>query len=158
MPAAGAIEPTAHRAGYQPDRTQVRAVHRLGLVMALVTLLQIVPAVRHVSFVGAPLWAQLLLVMSGLQLAYVVWTVTMPDWSTVLTSMLVYAAVAAVFGGVLVAGLLTSPGQEMIFGLGELRWPAIGWSAVLMLLALLAAGGCGRLGLAWHRSYWAAAR
>lgn len=152
--------------GYRPDRDKLASVYRLGLTLSLITLLEILPALWHalhpsapyITLSGAPAWAQVVLMLCLLQMVYIVWMVSLPDWSTVWILMLIYGAVSAVYGFAFAVSLLTPRTQEMLLGLDIVRRPTPWWCAAMVLLTFLAAFLCGRTSSRWHRNYQATAR
>ncbi|MCE9554435.1 MAG: hypothetical protein K8T91_13790 [Planctomycetes bacterium] len=151
--------------GYRPDHDTLLSVYRLGLTLSIITLFQILPALWHALYPsapyftlsGAPAWAQIVLMLCLLQVVYIVWMVSLPDWCTVWILMLIYGAVSAVYGFAFAASLLTPRTEEMLLGLDIVRRPTPWWCAGMVLLTFLAAFLCGRTSSRWHRTYLARA-
>ncbi|MCE9551999.1 MAG: hypothetical protein K8T91_01290 [Planctomycetes bacterium] len=152
--------------GYRPDRYKLASVYWLGLALLIITLIEIIPAAAHaivpgapyLTLSGAPAWAQAVLVLCLLQLVYIVWMVSLPDWSTVWILMLIYGAVAAAYGFVFAVSLMTPREEEMMLGLDAVRRLTPLWCAAMVLLTFLAAFLCGRTSSRWHRAYVAMVR
>jgi len=92
-------------------------------------------------------------VLCLLQMIYVMWMVSLPDWSTVWVLMLIYGAVSAAYGFVLAVSLMTPREEELMLGLEAVRRLTPLWCAAMLLLSFLAAFLCGRTSSRWHRSY-----
>jgi hypothetical protein len=156
-------QPRSKAQGYLPDRQKRAAAYWLGLTLLGVTLVEMIPAMIHsvrtefpfLTLSGAPTWAQAVLALCLLQLVYILWMVTLPDWSTVWTMMLVYGAVSGVYGFGLAISLLTPRDQELMLQLEAVRRLTPLWCGAMVLLAFLAAFLCGRAGARWHRAYLA---
>lgn len=152
--------------GYRPDRHKLTSVYWLGLTLSIITLVEILPAfwqallpsAPYATLSGAPAWAQVVLVLCLLQVVYIVWMVSLPDWSTVWILMLVYGALSAAYGFAFAVSLLTPRDQEMMLGLDAVRRLTPWWSAAMVLLTFLAAFLCGRTSSRWHRTYVTMAR
>jgi hypothetical protein len=147
--------------GYRPDRYKLASVYWLGLALLLITLVEMIPAVVHgihssppfFTIAGSPAWAQAVLVLCLLQLVYVAWMVSLPDWSTVWSLMAVYGLVAAAYGYVLAVSLMTPRDQDLMLGLDAVRRLTPLWCSAMVLLTFLAAFLCGRTSSRWHRAY-----
>jgi hypothetical protein len=127
-------------------------VYLLGAGLAAVVVFSVVPALKHLNLAVAPDWARLALLVAGLQLVYVAWMVTLPDWSTVWIGMLVFAAVAALYGMGMALALATPADRPIILGLTDVRQSAAGWCAAVVLLSSLMTFFCGRISSRWRRA------
>ena len=78
----------------RPNAAHVITVYWLGLSPLAHGVTELVPACRSFGLSGRPTWARLLVVLSAVQMVYVLWMVSLPDFSTVWVVMLVYAAAA----------------------------------------------------------------
>jgi hypothetical protein len=149
--------------GYLPDRHKLEGTYWLGAMLLVVTWVEMIPAISQsvqaefpfLAISAAPAWAQVVLAIGLLQLVYIVWMVTLPDWSTVWTMMLVYGAVSAAYGFALAATLLTPRDQELMLQLELVRRLTPLWCGAMVLLTFLAAFLCGRTSTRWHRAYLA---
>jgi len=147
--------------GYLPDRYKLASVYWLGLALLAITIVEMIPAILHsihpsipfFTVSGAPAWAQAILVLCLLQLVYVAWMVSLPDWSTVWTMMTIYGLVAAAYGYVLAVSMLTPRHEELMLGLDAVRRLTPLWCSAMVLLTFLAAFLCGRTSTRWHRAY-----
>ena len=139
---------------YRPDRGKVQTVQLLAVGLALAALFAAAPAVRYWNLAAAPDWARLVLAMSAMQLIYIVWMVSIPDWSTVWVGMLVFALVATVYGAGLAVFMYTPADAPLVLELGEAaRYSAAGWCAAVVLLTTMMTFVCGRVSATWRRSY-----
>ncbi|MFP6694842.1 MAG: hypothetical protein VB875_17595 [Pirellulales bacterium] len=142
--------------GYRPDIGKVTTVRWLALFLAVIAILGAIPAFidKHHFYI----WAHAILFISVLQLLYVFWMFTMPDWSTVWVLMLVFAVTAAVYGFGLAMTFLMPIQSALPFELQPVRESAPIWCAVMLLFTFLGAFLCGRYSFRWYRAYVLAAR
>ena len=137
------------------------SVYKLGLALLLITFVESIPALSqfvqssapYVTVSSAPSWAHVVLLLCVLQSFYIVWLVTLPDWSTVWTMMIVYGAASAIYGFAFAVSLLTPRDQELMLHLDTVRRLTPLWTAAMVLLTFLAAFLCGRTSTRWHRAY-----
>jgi hypothetical protein len=87
------------------------------------------------------------------ELAYVVWMVTVPDWSTVWTAMIVFASVAAVYGAALALTVMTPRTTAMLFDLDENRDAARLWCASVVVVTSLMTYVTGTIGYKWRKAH-----
>jgi hypothetical protein len=112
-------------------------------------LLALVPALWHLNLAAAPAWARLLLLGSLLELAFVGWMTLVPDRASVWVLMIVMAIAATAYGAVASIALVISADADLPLDLGDVRWPAFWWSALMMALATAAAYHCGHIAQRW---------
>jgi hypothetical protein len=139
--------------GYEPEPAWVQTVYFLGVGMLMVTLFCAIPAMRHLNLAAAPGWARLVLLLCALQLVYIAWIVTLPDWSTVWVGMLVFALVAAIYGMGMAIAMATPLDQPLPWGMNDVRYTAAGWCMAVVLLAGLMTYFCGRISFRWRRAF-----
>jgi hypothetical protein len=150
--------PTIHASsteseGYEPEPAWVQTVYYLGVGMLVVTLFCAAPALRHLNLATAPGWARLVLLLCALQLVYIAWIVTLPDWSTVWVGMLVFALLAAIYGMGMAVAMATPLDRPLPLGMNEVRYTAAGWCMAVVLLAGLMTYFCGRISFRWRRAF-----
>lgn len=138
--------------GYQPDADKCSTVYYLAAAMAALSLYCIAPAVSHLNLGAAPNWARVVVLLSLLQLAYAVWLASIPDWSTLRSSMVIFTVVAALYGLTMTVALSTPAENPLPLDLTEVRRQAVLWCAGVVLLASLLAYGCGRAAWRWRRT------
>jgi hypothetical protein len=138
---------------YQPDRYKIITLRWLAALLCCIALLSASPAVPYYSLAGAPSWAILVLVIAALQIIYIAWMVTLPDWSSVRVLMLVFAFSAAVYGCALAMVLVAEPTPDMPLHLYSVHRLAMPWCAAMVLLAFLGSYLCGRFSHGWYRGY-----
>ncbi len=143
--------------GYQPDPGKVTSIRWLGLALAALAIIGAAPAHDHLAFIGAPSWAQGILLLTTLQLFYIVWMVTLPDWSTAWVLMIVYASIAALYGFTLAVTSFTPVDRAMILDLTEVRRTAPAWCGAMLLFTFLGSFLCGRFSARWHKAFVLAA-
>ena len=150
-------------------------VYQLCVALATVALLSVWPALDQLSahlraVNGQPLdrWVALVLVIGIVQLAYVVYLVQLPDWSTVWMATLTHAAIT--FGYALILGVSCADalgwstlgaqeyGLASYLGFADEMYSrrAIPWSATMLCLFGLLTYGCGRTALCWTKRFQAA--
>ncbi len=138
---------------YMPDPDKVQTVRMLAIGLALTALFTAGPVVWHVNLLTAPDWARLLLLFAALQLAYVGWMASLPDWATVWVAMLINALIATLHGAALAIFLYTPVDAPLGLGLtGVVRRTAAGWCLAVVLITTLMAFACGRVCAQWRRA------
>jgi hypothetical protein len=138
--------------GYQPDADKCNTVYYLAAAMAALSLYCITPAMTHLNLGAAPNWARIVVLLSLLQLAYAAWLASIPDWSTLRSSMIIFTVVAALYGLTMTVALSTPAENPLPLELTEVRRQAVLWCAGVVLLASLLAYGCGRAAWRWRRA------
>ncbi|HEX4000974.1 MAG TPA: hypothetical protein VHX65_20685 [Pirellulales bacterium] len=121
-------------------------VYRIAAAMALVTLLSMWPALHSPKYwdLGiAPGWARGVLLIAILQLAYVAWLVSIPDWASLWGTMFVMAIVATLYGTAAAMTLATPMERDPPLGLQPIRGVAPAWCFSIMLLTISVAYACG---------------
>ena len=136
---------------YRPDRGHIETVRWLAFFLGLVTVFSVTPAVVHLNLATAPGWARVALALAALQVAYIVWMLVTPDWSTVWVVMLVFALVAALYALVTAIVLVTPLDRPVPLELGDIRATAVRWCGAVLMATTLATYLCGRAGARWRR-------
>lgn len=139
----------AARAG----KGQTQTVYLLATGLAAVVIISSVPAVPHWNLAAAPGWARAIWLLAAVQLAYVVWMVALPDWSTVWVGMWLFAVSAAVYAMIFVVVAFTERGRPIMLSLEDVRSNATGWCAIMVLLMSLMSYVSGRVSMAWRRAF-----
>ena len=145
------------------DGARVTAARCWGISTILAACFGLTPAVVHlVRYFGHPeatvvdvgAWVYVLLLASGIQVAYAVYVLHLPDWSAVWVAALVslfLAASYAMFAGV---ALLSNEQSRIILGLGlnEVRGRKLaGWCLVMLIITGLLAYVGGQMSVRWQR-------
>jgi hypothetical protein len=144
--------PDQRHMGYRFDSDKRWTVYYLAVAMAALSLFSMIPALPHWNLAAAPAWARAVWLLSLLQLAYVVWVASIPDWATLWSSMIVYTVVAALYGLTMMVALTTPVVDIVPLDLTDLRRQAVLWCLVVVLLACLLAYFCGRAAWRWRRT------
>jgi hypothetical protein len=144
--------------GYRPELPRVHAVYLLTVGIVLMTGFQLVPAFSHWNPSTAPGWVRWLLMLSVVQLAYAIWMVSFPDWSTVRVTMFALAAVATLYGVALGIATVTPPERSLPFDLNDVRDQVRLWCGAVLLLLGLLIYICGRIAFRWRKAYWTVTR
>lgn len=143
-------------------------VYQLGMwvlaaaaVSAIPALLDIVAQVRQDEPAGISRWALAVLLASGLQAAYAVYLLQLPDWGTAWVVSFVMLAFAAGYAALLGALTLASQQSQLVQAL-ELGETLSGGGAAIWCLAMLGtyallAYFSGRVSFRWRRVYWRSA-
>lgn len=153
--------PVADSLAARAGKGKLQTVYLLAAALAIVVICSIIPVLAkgHLNVVAAPGWARAVLLVGALQLAYIVWLVALPDWSTVWVGMLLFALVAAAYGMFWMIIVFTAPGEQMILSLHDLpRSQAGGWCASVVLVTGLMSYFCGRISANWRRDFELARR
>lgn len=162
-PAAGDIPLTPidlpqpdHRSAaniYRADADKLQTVRLLVIGLAITALFTAGPIIWHRNLLTAPDWVRFVVFLSILQLAYVAWLATMPDWVSVWVAMLVNALIATLYGAALAIFLYTPSDSPLAFGLNEVsRRTAAGWCLCVVLITSMMGLVCGRVCAAWRRA------
>ena len=108
-------EPQFRGVEYSRDRRWT--IYYLGIALAAVALLSIYPAIMEViahfraeDSPGIKLWASLVLLVGGVQLAYVIYLMQLPDWGTTKAMTIITALMATVYAAGL--GIVMMAGEE----------------------------------------------
>jgi hypothetical protein len=138
---------------YLPDKDKVQTVRLLAIGLALAALFTAGPVGLHRNLLAAPDWVRLVLLISIVQLAYVAWMASLPDWVSVWVAMLVNALVATLYGAALAIFLYTPVDSPLGLGLSEVpRRTAAGWCLCVLLITTMMTFVCGRVCAAWRRA------
>lgn len=140
---------------YRLDRGKLQTVRLLALLLIGVAFLNVLPVgwLGEFDLEQAPGWARVAALLAVIQLVYVLWMVTTPDWSSVWVVTTVLAVVAALYAMATGIVLATPLDRPMPLGLGEYRRGAPRWCGAVLLFTLLATYLCGRIAARWRRSF-----
>lgn len=119
-------------------------------------VLDIVDHFRAEDSPGIANWAFVLIAAAGLQAAYAVYAMQLPDWSTVWVTSLFALVLATLYAMVLAIAMLAGADSELIQSLDladKIQGnKAAGWSFILASLSSLLAYFGGRLSVRWHQT------
>ncbi|MCO6456570.1 MAG: hypothetical protein J5I93_14830, partial [Pirellulaceae bacterium] len=161
---AAVSEAEPPRAGYEHDPSKLATAYYLGAATAGVALLGIVPAIFEIAdhfqhlddSPGIARWTWLLLVLGCVQLAYALYVVQLPDWSSVWVVALACLGLAAAYAMVLGAVLLSTADngfiQFMHLHLVPRRQTSR-WCFMMLSLTSLLTYFAGRAAVRWHHTY-----
>jgi hypothetical protein len=137
----------------RPTPRQLEVVYWLACLLPFAAVFCAAPAVPHMQFAGAPAWAQALVCMACLQLAYAAWLAMVPDWSTVRVGMYLLGAVAIL--DLLCAVILSSlPESPLVsLGLAGMRATASAWCILSAVVSGMVSAAC-----RWIAHRWRAGR
>ena len=139
--------------GYRPEPRRRLQAYAVGLGLTLLSLMQLWPLRNHTDLALLPGWGRAVLVIAMLELAYVAWIVTVPDWSTLWIAMFAFGTVATAYGVALGVTVMTPRGSSMWLDLDELRDSARGWCTAMVILTVLLTYACGLLATRWRKAY-----
>jgi hypothetical protein len=150
--------------GYQAEPSRRSTVYQLAAAMILASLFSLTPAVldvaehfRTIDSPGVSRWVFLLLLASIVQIAYAVYLVQMPDWSTVWVVSLVTLALAMVYAMLVGVLMLSGAQSELVQLLGledQLSGNrAAGWCTIMLSLSCLLAYATGQVSVRWYHAY-----
>jgi hypothetical protein len=138
----------------RPDPGKMQTVQLLALALAAVALFNAGPAVvKHANLFIAPDWARLALLLACLQLVYVAWMASIPDWSTVFVGMLVFASVCALYAVAMAVVMFTPLDTPLPLGLSNVRQSAAGWCFAVLAMNGMMTYACGRVAGKWRRAH-----
>lgn len=158
-----ATEPPAGPRAYEAETPRRHTVYQLAAGLLLAALFSILPALadvrEHLQTLDSPgvaPWAVLLLMAGGLQIAYAIYLVQIPDWSTVWVVSLVCLILATVYAMFLGVFLMADEHSQFIRWMGLVD-PlsgdrAVGWCVIMLCLSCLLAYALGRYSVRWHRA------
>ena len=154
-------EPERPTQGIRHKPSRRRTVYYLGLALALTAVFSVVPAVldvvahfRAFDSPGIQRWAQLLLLIGVLELAYAVYLVQLPDWSTVWVVAVFGVLVSCLFAvGI---GVSMFPGRQSeivaFLDIADKQSQAAAWCVCAMSITLLVTYFLGRCSLRWRKT------
>lgn len=137
---------------HPPDRRHVKTVNRLAIALLVAALAGALPAIGYLDLGDAPGWARGALVIATIQVAYIAWMAATPDWVSVRVVMLVFAVVAAIYGGVGAMVISTPMTRLLPLTLDPVRRAAPEWCGVMLLITGLCAYLCGHISALWRRA------
>jgi hypothetical protein len=119
--------------------------------------MEIVRHVRDPLSPGIENWTYVVLLVCGIQLAYALYLVQLPDWSSVWVTMIVTSIVATFYAVGMGMSLMAQADNEVIAMLGLTQWHAGGylslWCFLLTLLTALLSYAMVRTSLKWHKLF-----
>ncbi len=150
--------------GYQHDAGKLASVVYLAVAVGVVALLGMLPAALeiadHFRFIddspGIARWAWLLILLGTIQLAYAVYLVQLPDWSSVWVVALMWLVVATLYAMLLGIVLLSSADNGVLQWLDldqVTRAKSARWCFMMLSLNSLLTYMAGRTSVRWHRAY-----
>lgn len=152
--------PDAIELAYRANPQQVETTYWLAVVLLFVIVFSAAPALGYMRLDQAPRWAQAMLLIAGVQLAYSIWLVIVPDWSTVRIGLWLFGVSAVLYAAGLGLFAMAADGR-LPLGLTAARPSAAGWCGANALVLGLLSYACGQVGSTWRRSdfvAWSASR
>jgi hypothetical protein len=155
--------------GVEHDWLQRWPVYQLGLGVIVVAAVSAIPALldllrfaRQTDAMGMSRWALALLLAAGLQIAYALYLMQLPDWGTAWVISIVMLVLATIYAALLGALTLAKPQSQFIqvLELGD-KLPghqAAIWCLMMLVLSAALAYFSGRISFRWRRAYWRWAR
>ncbi|HEX3659222.1 MAG TPA: hypothetical protein VHV55_25765 [Pirellulales bacterium] len=143
-------EPDEMTRVFRPDETRLQMMYLLGGALMLVALLSSWPALTHFRRHDAAPWVAAVLLMSVANLVYVVWLLSLADWSTLRVGMALCAVCAATYACGLAIVMGTPASGSIALGLDEVRADAGSWCALQMGLLGGVCYGFGRQASSWR--------
>ena len=149
--------------GVEPTSAEVANANRLGICTLLAAWFGAIPAIVHLvhqlgdtGAPGIPIWVHAVFLIAGIESAYALYVVQLPDWSTVRVvglAALVLAAAYALFAGV---SVLADEQNRLVrwFGLADRVYghTVTGWCLVMLTVNGLLAYCAGQWSLRWQRT------
>jgi len=153
--AAPGDQPQAvERAIYRADAGNISSARALALLLGAIVIFSLIPAVQTVgiNLEFAPGWARAVFLLAGLQLAFLLWMVATPDFSSAWVAMLLFAAVAALYA-LISAMVLAAPADKPLpLGLGEVRNSAGQWCGAVAALMIIGTYAAGQVSTRWEQA------
>jgi hypothetical protein len=138
------------RRGYRAEPILEQSVRWLGAVLAGIAILSTIPIGWHIFDAPLPGWVWGVVVLAAVELAYVVWMTSLPDWSTVWVVTWVFAATCAMYALVLALAMFASQLESLPLALDTVRPRMAAWSAAVMILQGVGAYLAGRYSVRWR--------
>ena len=145
--ASGELVGQSYRASPQQSET----AYWLAAVLLFVIVFTSAPALGHLQLDAAPRWAQAMLLVAGLQLAYAAWLAIVPDWSTVSVGAWMFAASAVLYAAACGWFGMAGGARTALEYAGQ-RGSAAGWCGVSAVVLALMSYACGQVGGNWRRA------
>lgn len=129
----------------------------MAVTYAAFSLLTMTPAAYYFDHGATPGWAQVVLLVSLLQLAYALWLALVPDWSSLWVASLSLSLVATLYATGVAITATARPDSKLLLDLAELlrtqgSKPAL-WCLTIVLLASLLAYLAGLTSYRWHKAH-----
>jgi len=146
-----------------PDRTHQLAIYQLAAALVAAALFSVAPAIWDiVEYVQIPesqfvaRWALVLLLLGAVQIAYTIYLLQLPDWTSVWVITVYLLFLAALYAAVLGLVLISSD-SGLVVGALQLADKLAGGKAVLWCLCMVGistilAFFAGRLSARWHKT------
>ena len=136
---------------YRANPQQIETAYWLAVVLLFVIVFSAAPALGYLRLDQAPAWAQAMLLVAGMQLAYSIWLVIVPDWSTIRVGLWLFGASAVLYAAG--AALFAMAGAGPLpLDLAAPRSSAAGWCGANSLALGLLSYACGQVGATWRRA------
>lgn len=132
----------------RPTARQLEVVYWLACSLPFAAAFCAAPALPHLYFSGAPLWAQWMLVTAMLELAYAAWLGLLPDRSTVCVGMYLMTATAT---GYLIAFVVICFSSETQLAALDMsgRLGAAAWCLLALVISATTSAACGWVVRQW---------
>ena len=148
---------SAGHAARHAVRWLVAGIASVALFSALPLLISVWESQGEEATVYLERWALGILLVGLLQLAYIVYLIQVPDWSSVWVVSLVTLLIAAVYAGLMGVRLLASSGNQVMkfLELDGNRFTSgqeAGWCLIMLLLTGALSYAAGRFATRWHRA------
>jgi hypothetical protein len=138
------------RRGYRAEPILEQSVRWLGGVLAGIAMMSTIPIGWHIFDAPLPGWVWGVVLLAAVELAYVLWMISLPDWSTVWVVTWVFAASCAVYALVLAVALFAPRGDALPLALDTIRPRMAAWSAAVSILQGVGAYLAGRYSVRWR--------
>ena len=140
--------------GYRAERSRVLTVYWLALGLVALVIFQMAPVFMRLNPATAPNWARWVMMLALVQLAFIAWMASLPDWSTVRVTMFALAGVATLYCVALGMAVITPSTTPLMLDLDDVRDKVRLWCEAVLLLVCLMTYICGRVGFRWKKAYW----
>ncbi len=152
------------KAGYQPDAEKLAAAYVLSTLVTLLGVFSMIPGAlevaRYLSDVedyAIGRFAFVMFLLGSLHLAYALYLVQMPDWSSSWTLTAATLLEAALYAAILTTIVLSQGQSQIIQSLDLAHHVANGraaaWCFVMFCLSGVVAYFCGRMSIRWRRAF-----
>lgn len=160
--AAPPVQFDGEEAGVVHDLDRVQSVYIFGAAVAVLAVISVVPGLgdvvdhfRSYDSPGIDVWALLTIALGGIQFAYAVYVIQIPDWSTVRMAAGYLVLVAAFYALVLGVAMVVDRQNGFVSFLQidqeQQDGRAAGWSFIMLCLTGALCYMAGRLAMRWKR-------
>ncbi len=131
------------------QRPHLKRLHWTAATTIVAALVQSIP-IGCYGDSAAPVWMRVTLILSASQVAFWLWAVLVPDWSTMWIATLLAAGVSTFYAFALAIAVATPAGEPDLLEMNALRDPAQLWLTAMLLVCGTMSLACGQISFQWR--------